>query len=374
MVFYSKEYYELKALNKYRNYGYYDNRNTYIIDGNRFEDSRIIKSKKYENYTIVEGRDIEKPNEVIIDQKNRYSVGQTVYLDSVSYEVVGIFEDNEKDGSDYGKYIIDKDIIYLYNRGTVGIFDGSKNVKLVEGRYPTEDSEVIVSVYHKHLVDNNKISINGISYQVVGTFIGNDSMENYYLINFNHNFLQSIFYESNIGFKVVDKDKVDEFFIDDDCYILSITDKAIRVQKELKQDLIKAFFIIFVVTAIGTSIFVYFTMRSKMISDIYSIGVYRSLGASCGRINRKYMSDIFVLTIFTSLIGYILGVLGYAGICSMFNEIIRSVLYMSVLVFDWGVIMLGVLALFVIMMTFGMIPIILLGRKTPSEIIAKYDI
>ena len=41
---------------------------------------------------------------------------------------------------------------------------------------------------------------------------------------------------------------------------------------------------------------------------------------------------------------------------------------------NWGVASLGILALYAIMSLFGMLPILFLQLKTPSEIIAKYDI
>ena len=41
---------------------------------------------------------------------------------------------------------------------------------------------------------------------------------------------------------------------------------------------------------------------------------------------------------------------------------------------NFGLVGLGVVALYLIMFIFGMLPIIFLQTKTPSEIIAKYDI
>ena len=117
-----------------------------------------------------------------------------------------------------------------------------------------------------------------------------------------------------------------------------------------------------------------------MLSDIYNIGVYRSLGASKARINRKYLSDIFILTTFTALIGYIAGTLIYFSITKIVNGIIEEMAGMyginaaRVLMSNIGISFLGVLALYLIMYLFGMLPIIMLQRKTPSEIFAKYDI
>ncbi len=111
-----------------------------------------------------------------------------------------------------------------------------------------------------------------------------------------------------------------------------------------------------------------------MISDIYNIGVYRSLGAPRSRINLKYFSDIFILTTFTGLIGYFCGVFFYEFIGTITNTISRRVFNSSVLMSNYGIMTLGILALYLIMFVFGIIPIITLQTKTPSEIISKYDI
>jgi ABC-type antimicrobial peptide transport system permease subunit len=139
-------------------------------------------------------------------------------------------------------------------------------------------------------------------------------------------------------------------------------------------DAIKGFVAIFSVTAVATAVFVYFVMRSKMMSDIYNIGVYRSLGASRLRINNKYLTDIFILATFTCLIGYILGNIGYVAVGEVINPFFTTYAGSKIIVYNFGISFLGILALYAIMYIFGMLPILMLERKTPSEIIAKYDI
>ena len=115
---------------------------------------------------------------------------------------------------------------------------------------------------------------------------------------------------------------------------------------------------------------VLFLMRSKMLNDIYNIGVYRSLGSSKQRIYLKYFSDTFIMVSFTSLISYLLINIIYLTAIDSINEYFYLDLYNKSL----GIPLIGVLVLYLVNIMFGLLPIYTLLRKTPSEIIAKYDI
>ena len=117
-------------------------------------------------------------------------------------------------------------------------------------------------------------------------------------------------------------------------------------------------------------IYIYFTMRSKMIADIKEIGTLRSIGIKKKEILSKYLIEIFVTTIFTSLIGYML-VMVFGGI---FIKYILDLLNTNVNVFTLPYPYLGILLIFVANIFFGLLPIYNLLKKTPSEIMAKYDI
>ena len=64
------------------------------------------------------------------------------------------------------------------------------------------------------------------------------------------------------------------------------------------------FSIIMVVTSL---IFLYFLMRSRLITRIYEIGVYRALGIKKVDIYKTFVSEVLLLTLVSSMIGYVLG-------------------------------------------------------------------
>ena len=111
-------------------------------------------------------------------------------------------------------------------------------------------------------------------------------------------------------------------------------------------------------------VFIFFVNRSKMLNNIYSIGVNRALGASKWHIYKKYIIDSSVLAVFTACLGFIITyIFAYNA-----NEFLPGIC------FSFGEFILGLVVIYILMVFSSLLPIILLLRKTPIEIIGKYDI
>lgn len=117
-------------------------------------------------------------------------------------------------------------------------------------------------------------------------------------------------------------------------------------------------------------VYMYFTMRSRMISDIYEIGVLRNIGASKGRIIEKYaiISTISCLT--TSFIGYVLSVIVGGIVMGKLQTALGNSYNIFASIYPY----LGGLILLMISVVFGTLPTIMLLIKTPAGISSKYDI
>ena len=122
-----------------------------------------------------------------------------------------------------------------------------------------------------------------------------------------------------------------------------------------------------------TLIYIYFAMRSKMINDIYNIGVYRAIAYSRSKITLKYVIDIFFMTMFTSVLGYLIITAGYSYIAAKINYLAEGLIKQTPVINQLStyVILLGLIGVSIFI---GIIPILSLLRKTPSQILAKYDI
>ena len=119
---------------------------------------------------------------------------------------------------------------------------------------------------------------------------------------------------------------------------------------------------------IGAMIFTLLSMRSSMLNRIREIGVYRAIGATKFDLIKIFLSEILAFTTIGSLTGYIFMAMVMGQIQNLFG-VLETIYYMPVLHF-----ILGISFIYLLNIAFGLLPIFTLLRKTPSEIIAKYDI
>ena len=115
-------------------------------------------------------------------------------------------------------------------------------------------------------------------------------------------------------------------------------------------------------------LYTYFASRSKMLGEISQIGRKRSLGESKISIIRSYVSDVFVRTSITSVIGFLLscGVSFYIRSMISTDNFAFSIIITSII--------LGILIVYAICIFVGILPVISLLRLTPAKINSKYDI
>ncbi len=135
-----------------------------------------------------------------------------------------------------------------------------------------------------------------------------------------------------------------------------------RIQSGLATNLTVSLFLVG-----GSLLAFYFVMRSSMISRIYEISVYRALGVRKMEIYGSFSVEIILLTAVSGFIGFILTtfLLGYISSSPLSVIFSFRVDLMSV--------MIGLLILFGSNLFIGLMPLILLLRKTPSQIISSYD-
>ncbi len=355
----------------------------YLIDNNYYQADYDVRYKEYEEYEISDGIDLNLNNsefEVLISEKLPLEIGDYISFhstgsDTKTAKVVGKFKDS--DSLDSISIILNKKAFHIRNYEAEFISNNSDRVRLIEGTYPTKADEVMVSCYSMADVEIGKtimIESLGKKMKIVGIFNSKDY--NYCSFVSLSTYTLSTYYleAGKIAFNVLDQEKLNQRFYENGIAIDNVQNYVISTALKERREMVKEFFVVFAVTSAVAAVFVYFIMRSKMMSDIYNIGVYRSLGSSRLRINNKYLSDIFILTTFTCLIGYILGIIGYLFISYIFNSVANELIGQNIMVGNVLVFILGGLSLYLIMYIFGMLPIIMLERKTPSEIIAKYDI
>ncbi len=391
MVYLSKNNYELYISQVYSvgydvyisvnslNESWYKNVNDYYIIGDsKFECKYNLKDYTYEKYKVISGRDID-PNatemECLVSKDFYLSNEKYIATDIGNINIVGVYDG---DFASQYRVLMNKGVKKVDNGYTPlsAVFENSTNVQLIEGEYPKKENEVIIPNSINYNVSvGDTISLSGYgAVKVVGKFTGADDLDESILSTLSfYTLTNSISYDT-ISFNVINQSGFNSRISNQGISIISHKDRAILSAQTDKANSVKTFFYVFSITTIATAVFIYFVMRSKMLSDIYNIGVYRSLGASRGRINRKYLSDIFVLSTLTCFIGYVIGTVLYVAISSAVNSTFGSIGQSNVLMVNGWIMVLGAFVLYLMMNIFGMMPIVMLENKTPSEIIAKYDI
>ena len=116
------------------------------------------------------------------------------------------------------------------------------------------------------------------------------------------------------------------------------------------------------------SLCMYFIMRSSLMNRIKEIGIYRAIGVSKKNLIFKFFIEAIVLATLTVLIGYLL-TSGFMLLCLNMSSMIAEVFY-----YPAWLALADLIILYAISLFFGTLPILSLLRKTPSEILAKYDI
>lgn len=131
--------------------------------------------------------------------------------------------------------------------------------------------------------------------------------------------------------------------------------------------------LVFVVIGfVAIIIYVFFMMRSSMLSRIKEIGTYRSIGATKADIYKIFFSEIFAFSSLGSLPGY----LAMTAFVIYFEKKYEELMMGMNTLFNlplW-IFFVGLVGIYFVNILFGMIPIFTLLQKTPSEIISKYDI
>lgn len=116
------------------------------------------------------------------------------------------------------------------------------------------------------------------------------------------------------------------------------------------------------------SLCMYFIMRSSLMNRIKEVGIYRAIGVSKKNLIFRFFVEAVVLTTLTVLIGFAL-TSAFLFLCMGASPLVATTFFYP----PWFAgILLAIL--YALCLLCGTLPILSLLRKTPSAILAKYDI
>ncbi len=315
-------------------------------------------------------------------------LGQKIYSnnqENLDFTVVGIIKTESP-------IVVVKDDAYLsfVNESPFYSYGSMKDrITIVDGRDLQANDEILV------LKDSSEYEIgdvvplfNGVNYTVVGTYILNDSdvEDRFYmnLIGTNEavEYISMLMFQSEFSYYYYEGDVSGIYFYSENIeqssqeiinynnkYIVSNAyDAQIASLTQAKLQKVQARITSVLVIIVGIIVYIYFIMRSSMLSRIKEIGIYRSIGATKRDIYKIFLGEIIALTTIGSLTGY----LAMSAIINRVQHALGDMLDVFYLPIHYF--LAGILFIYVINILFGMLPIMNLLRKTPSEINAKYDI
>lgn len=346
--------------------------------------TQIVAHAEYEDYNVVEGRDIESLDEILINEKTsyRYKLGSTILDEEDNkYIVVGYFTNSSsfaltKNWKIVGSicdetiYDVQKYNICLKKEFKDYTIDTTKNSA---SREINQETECLVNVYSAYSLGET-IRRGSQTFTVVGYYKTDNNIESSNLILLEEKpFLLDFYYsiessKSGLSYSISKENIENVNNLGLQVFTPYNFQKAYDESENSEQRVVML--VIVIVLLIFSMIYVYFSTRSKLISQVREIGVFRSIGANRMYIVRRFIANIFVETSLTSLLGYLITISLYIFVSIKLNSLLGGYVYDI----NYGMYILGALVLYAINLCFGLIPVLTLMRKTPAEINSKYDI
>lgn len=343
----------------------------------------------------VFGRNVEAPNEIVLDKYIANNlIGRSSFrhigIDSFSdlleleievklagvygevlytLKVVGIYETKSP------TYYAMESTVYMMETG-IPILEAFEDQITISGATPSELDEVLVLnnpadtrllsniLYFNEFDTNGKtatgkytssnpliptslVPLDTVKEDLFNAYYTSDNLEVIYHAN-DYEAVKAYFEDAEIPSAVASIDTYNEY----------------RAYK-LSNSIGTIIFAVIVITSASISYFL--VIRSSLLSRIYEISVYRALGASKVDIIKIFMTEILVITTFISVPGFFISsfmMLKAQDTAGGFIDFYHMS-FISVVV--------GLAIIYLVNLISGLFPISNLLRKTPSEILSKYD-
>jgi len=331
-----------------------------------FIDSSVL-NKSYVNKIIFDSFGITK-KEHLINQKVRIAYYDLFIKDTVNTNTKNIYVDKEilldlLISDTFYNFIYDFNINLFSNDYIESNKTLDPNIKqnLKGNEYDIYISDQINDDLEMYIED-----LNLSGFKVVGFYEDNNKdykiliKEETFLEKINQKPLDSTF--RNYILYIKDNDNLNP-----DVY-LNIRESIIDNMKN-ERNIIRASSIAQTGIAIGLSLLIfYFLVRSNLTSRRKEISILRSLGISKNEVRRLFMTEYAILTTFTSLIGVFIGVVIANYVSGSFLSDFFNLRTSSLSI------ILAIILVYLINVFVSLIPVNLMLRKTPAELLTNYDI
>ena len=302
------------------------------------------------------------------------------YDETFEATVVGVVDTQEAfvAYSEEGYYYLNQINV---NHSSLSVYED--DLTLTEGRLPNQADEIIIGQAYSQFSVGQSLEIFDKTYSIVGKFdLLDDSILSPGVFLFQDQEFEENLYNNNIRSSTFDGYRYLFHADDKEAALSALEDMDYEVYDIYQQDYdnfienrnlsITGRLTTLLVTFIGIVLFIYFLMRTSMINRIKEVGIYRAIGASRKDLYKIFLSEILVYTTILSAAGYLIS----SYVLVRVNEQIESISFQTSSVFHlpFWLLIAGLLLIYLVNIFFGLLPIFSLLRKSPAEILAKYDI
>ena len=356
--------------------------------------SNPVISDFLEDEDILEGRNIEGYNEVVLDleiaedlltQTSMQNLGITTLQDILNVDIVvtlkgvtntydyvldivGISE------TENPVYYVKEETMYMIET-EIAVYEVFEDViTLTEGELPEDiedllmfdDPDIVIPMEVRTILELGTIFHASALYETSEDFIPEIMIplealkEIYYGENYQTRGTAIYIHSNNI-------EETIKYFKTLDIEAESLFEVELR-QYKIERFAESLGTIISMIVILGAmSICSYFIIRSSLISRIYEVSVYRALGVTKMDIRKIFVIEIILITSISSLLGYL-----FTSYVLLRIQLITED-YFKFIHISFFSLITGVLLIYLINIVSGILPVSNLLRKTPAEILSKYD-
>lgn len=295
-----------------------------------------------------------------------------VFYDNLFYDVLGYFDSNEFEvifptEQGYLKHL--KQLQHIAAR--VLPYDGTE---IIIGEVPIGKYDIVLpSILNQLYNVGDTYLISGYEFKITGFFDVEDysiqnaytSKEIAYLLRLEFMFASGDGeLKESVDFYTTNFERTRQYFESCGYNSYFVKDYVLEDAVISKRQASQLAIIVSSVVIIVMILFIFFISRSRMLKSVYTIGVYRALGSNKSKIIGKYIIDGFVMATCTAVLGFVV----------MYSFSLFGSQYLPGLTFDFKYFLLIILGIYIVMIGAFILPVYLLLRKTPIEILVKYDI
>lgn len=359
---YMGDYYSYDDTLNFSNYTYYKNNISLISGVEPTNDTDVIVNEKVLKDKFLEGNSFTYDNTV-------YNIVGTFRSDANVHTICFLTLNKKLTGATYTSWS-EKYYSKSYYLSTYFYNLKDSEYTILEGNPISKSGEVLASINSGYSI-GDKVKE---EYTVVGLYGLSESYktdknahrDELIICNFADCLRNQ--YESSFTFEVNDVRTAKEYFNSKGFKLVSLHDYQynIYLKGQRKSQIISL--VISLVLLLVVFVYTYLSARSRMINEIYNLGVYRCLGKSKKDIKKDVKYYAFAQTSVSSVAGYLLVVAGYLYLGLKFDGLFSKFTTKP------AYLILGIFILYISNILISLIPYQVLLKKTPSEIISKYDI